>query len=684
MSAFYKRALFDKEQFDSVETLVTSLAASGWLGPMQLLPPHESELLNLISRDFGLGRGTAPLGNLQDFLHHLRPVDKKAYEGEGMQSVAGISAAVKQQAVQAEQLFKTVQAIGGNWETRLGSWYKSKLLILGKYKDFDYELALSSDLFQQLRSHFQRQRPEFGINNFADAMAFCYLHHRANLASQDDKAALPRFFASTQTIKTLGLVKDKYPVYKRADKNYPVLRDADYYIFRATFNPPSHLAHIAVDVPSLAELAGITTELKALLTQEDDVIQKVLSDLTVGGKKIKQLIEELQRFWFLDRVWVPFASTADLEQAAVHYLRTALCQAQDDTFKQEVQSAVKEAVQQLKDDVAEYDWMSRLCVDLEKHLGKLRAAVQDDNLDNMSALRTFGLLRFGIPERFHTNVQKTVVDLLNSDEQMQQGAVAAFVGTCRDASLSRTETPALAVALSVLWVCRLDRQLDEVVAKRARLARVPEELWVQVFNSAALFRLRQGTERGQRLLSDLERKYQRYTRPADRARLAVGIAYLHFHLWKCKGGEASWRTRVNGSSLLPHDGLVTSAISYAKQAYNSAQSDVALQVYALNQQLYYIVEGGNLERFKEASGLADELLIHISNADVWSFRYDDTLARYFHRLSVLSKTRAEAAELLDLAAMHIVNAYKFSYGDPEVAQYKSILINLRTVAHREL
>lgn len=141
---------------------------------------------------------------------------------------------------------------------------------------------------------------------------------------------------------------------------------------------------------------------------------------------------------------------------------------------------------------------------------------------------------------------------------------------------------------------------------------------------------------------------------------------------------------MNGSSLLPHDGLVTSAISYAKQAYNSAQSDVALQVYALNQQLYYIVEGGNLERFKEASGLADELLIHISNADVWSFRYDDTLARYFHRLSVLSKTRAEAAELLDLAAMHIVNAYKFSYGDPEVAQYKSILINLRTVAHREL
>ena len=444
-------------------------------------------------------------------------------------------------------MFKIVQAIGGTWETRLGKWFKNGHLKLEAVADFDYEQALGSEAFSKLRNHFQLGRPEYPINNFADALALCYLQHLTSRAEADKKRPVPRFFASSSIFpKAVAAVNDaNFLTFAVGDRRVSVLRDPDYYIFRATFNPPSALTSYKPELPSLQKISDITTQLRSVLTSDDEThdetLNRLLEDATIDGKKLRDLIREIKQFWFLDNVWVPYAARPDSTAAANDYLRGAVLLAQDKQVKTEVESAMRDAVNQLKADVMEYDWFVRLSFDLEKALATRRESYYATDLANMDVFNIYGLLRFGIPERFHQGVRQSARALLGVDQEAQASAFASFISTCRDAVRSRAGSQAIANALSALWILDLDRHLEQLLQTRNDTVRIPEESWeswMLVFRAAALFRTPHRLEYGQYIVSVLERRYAASTRPEERARLAVPIAYLYFHLWLCKGGHA--------------------------------------------------------------------------------------------------------------------------------------------------
>src|SRR5258706_295494 len=94
----------------------------------------------------------------------------------------------------------------------------------------------------------------------------------------------------------------------------------------------------------------------------------------------------------------------------------------------------------------------------------------------------------------------------------------------------------------------------------------------------------------------------------------------------------------------PH-GLLNSAtvrrrsITYAKSAYDLLSNDhKAKKAYALNQYLYYLVEGGGDDRKKEMFDAARTLLLAEVGRKTWQYRFDDTMARYFHRLACAAKS----------------------------------------------
>ena len=96
MSAFYNaRSRFDDELFRQPETLVISLASSDWIGPLRLLPPHEAELLNLISIDFGMGGRAIPPGGLTDFLRDLHLLGNDTQAEEFSKTAESIAEAVR-------------------------------------------------------------------------------------------------------------------------------------------------------------------------------------------------------------------------------------------------------------------------------------------------------------------------------------------------------------------------------------------------------------------------------------------------------------------------------------------------------------------------------------------------------------------------------------------------------------
>jgi len=82
--------------------------------------------------------------------------------------------------------------------------------------------------------------------------------------------------------------------------------------------------------------------------------------------------------------------------------------------------------------------------------------------------------------------------------------------------------------------------------------------------------------------------------------------------------------------------LVARAIKLAKAAYHTIGNwDLKKKIYALNQYAYYLIMGADESSFDLMSEAVDELLKlrDEGSRELWLHRYDDTLARYFYRVS---------------------------------------------------
>jgi hypothetical protein len=263
---------------------------------------------------------------------------------------------------------------------------------------------------------------------------------------------------------------------------------------------------------------------------------------------------------------------------------------------------------------------------------------------------------------------------LGGDEEEERDARISVITACyKGVENPAKEIDNLAVAAAVLWVAKMDRQLIELLE---RIDLLPHHSLRLVY-AAATFRLNKRVKQGRNVLKQLQNEHEKTKNPVKRTDLAVGIAYLFFHLWLCLGFSASWRQHPETNGRFA-DGegqrLINNAIRYAKEAYERLGTrDMKKKVYALNQYLYYLVEGGGDDRRREMDWAARELSAYKPKRELWQYRFDDTLARYFHRLAVSAKDEEKWEELMKDAKRHIEEAWMDAHGDEEVESYLSIL-----------
>ena len=161
--------------------------------------------------------------------------------------------------------------------------------------------------------------------------------------------------------------------------------------------------------------------------------------------------------------------------------------------------------------------------------------------------------------------------------------------------------------------------------------------------------------------------------------MAVGLAYLYYHAWRFHGVDATWRRPDLAEKAKKWQHLINNSIVYAQRAHDTLSDNYLMKkVYALNQYLFCMVEGGNDELLKEIEQAKRELVRYKYNKEVWQFRFDDTLARYFHRRALQAKNESEWSELMGYALEHINMARKNSDGDQDIEHYYSELAASKT------
>ena len=79
--------------------------------------------------------------------------------------------------------------------------------------------------------------------------------------------------------------------------------------------------------------------------------------------------------------------------------------------------------------------------------------------------------------------------------------------------------------------------------------------------------------------------------------------------------------------------ILATGSRYARYAAASKFIDPAKKAYATNLYLYYVTEAGSNEEFNAMMQVANQLSSYQTHPGVWQYRFEDTLARYFHRRS---------------------------------------------------
>lgn len=685
MADFYDDGKFRKSDFDETKTLVISLAAANWFGPIHLLPPHRAEFYSSFKSDFGIGDAETPVGGAQRFFRDCELTNMSFLEEFRRKSADERTGAVKQFVGKADQLFKAVNYASGNWKSRLVWMYKSGLLKLEATDEIDYSELFEDPTFIQARDFFDRRRPPqtSGMNNFTDATAVCLLLRQITAFNNLRERVLPRFF------ETSGLFRQalSHVAEKSTENPTDILRDADYYLFRAMFKPPKELVQDGRHDKFISSLIAARDKVKNNLGESDrstSITTELLDEIDVEGIRLRDVIDDLQRYSFLERVWLPYAHSA-VSEIADQYVRRIVEATNevtsDEVFDTTVMSTLDRLDRSLEGHVRQFRQISDLFQEFETHISRFQNDVGVVPVEIFDVFKARGLLRFGIPNSYHSQIKGIVKIFLRGEQERVKAMISKLCRMHREVEPRTDDVAIRATMLGVFWVLGMHERI-----KRLSKEEPGEPSWLLSLMAASAIE-REEFFAAIRWIEEIEKQHNESEDRFARSVGAIRLAYLYFHLWRDGGGAIAWRHHTPRARAYPVERLnlwIHLSIQFAKEAYSALHRSATEEAYALNQYLYYVTEGGDDEMFRGITKIAGKLVQYKADPTVWQYRYDDTLARYFHRQSTRTSTFEDKRGLLYQAKTHIRDAVRDSYGDREVRAYESTIVNAEIDINEEL
>jgi hypothetical protein len=695
MSAFHQPGLgFELRNFNDRKTLVHCLMASGWLGKVHMLPPHQAEFLTLLNI-FSSQETDADLRDLgNQFMQSISlpmPIEISTLEGMTNQDIGAL---VDQQVGFAEKFFKAVECINGNWQTRLWTWRQKGILELER-REYNFSLLIHSDQFKTLKKAFDDKRPAKSISNFADAMALCILLELFEQFKSGQSKRIPRFFLPAHDDKnTFGKVVKEHlnngelKIQGSSGQSINIFRDEDYFVFKAMFRPQtgnrSSQSSYMTELTIPGKLAIVRDRVAEIVQAQEPLTEELINEIDVAGKPLSGVIADFENLGFFENVWLRYAAatdvqkaarrlvdtTAEVQKATRRLVDTTLALRQSSKFWAGVQQAVNETRDALRKNVKGYKVVHGLWMELEKATDALRNRLNGQISDSFDLFWEFGLLRFAYPNSVINQIDHILKALVSSGEDEARQALTAVIAACQTKGTESHQTvvEGLAVASAALWITQMFGALIRLLERKSGLPHYS----LKIVYAAALFRERKRIGDGQKIIRELEQIYANTENEFVRADLAVGIAYLYFHYAESSGFKVWWREefkRPNSDLPVPVRAALDKAIAKAKEAHDllmRMNGDTKKRIYALNLYLYYAVEAGGDEMLDDIRRAADELMGYKHHRELWQYRFDDSLARYYHRLARSAQSQLQWEECMESALRRAKEALAIAYGDDEV------------------
>jgi hypothetical protein len=425
-----------------------------------------------------------------------------------------------------------------------------------------------------------------------------------------------------------------------------------------------------------ATLLSDVAEIKSIVAKMDEILETKLTlrvedidGVLLAGRPLAKVVDEFRDLSFLENVWLPFCGERDLKIVLAE-LEDLAQQAKGDGFRERLESAISETKAAFEKNVYEYRRVRALWVEIEKRYSHIKNRVGDKR-STVEVFRDFGLLRFSFPAAAHSRIETTIECLISGDSRLERDACLAVVSAFYQGKDDRNRTEDLALASAILWAANMDDYLIQLLMSKWEVAHHS----LKCVLAAAFFRSRRETHLGLEIIASLEHLLSQTTEARERGELAIELAYLCYHYWLSQGGRISWREKSDYTGLdVLRDRFVKNALTYAREAMGAFDRDDPRAAYSLNQYLYYMIEGVSDESMEEMRIAAEALLSYLDNRVIWQYRFDDTLARYFHRLATQATEERQWKDLMGEARHRIDEAWAEAQGDEIVDKYRTHLM----------
>lgn len=644
---------FDKV-FEEARTSVQVLLSAGWLGPVRMLPPHQSELLTLLALKFGVNAENFA----RDAVTFKARVDSfKTMRQPRVQDDIGTAAG---HAADAIPLFKYAEMARLPWPERLHEWTAHKEVldletIAPKYSDI-----MERAEFHRLYNVLADKRRDTPRNNFADAAAVVTII--AALADVQKTKRVPLVYVATRRLWEAlreAEILDKFQ-FTFDGETVCVLRDTSYFMARGilTSRKPG-VRRVQPD-----ELRRLHGQLKQIAHTKNSLADLLLQ-LDVGADVIRESVLNFVELCFYTNVWRPYV---ELHGGTVEHLDAAIADSLNADRRRQIEGALTTVRKQLEHNAEVYRRISSSWQHFNDAATRFRERLKQS--PEIDLIRAFGLSRF-VPEEAVIQEAEPQLRLIGFGKDIEQRTAINSVFIAYERAIDRHSESGgkVAVTAAILWTLELDQALSKLHVSAGAG-------WLRVLQAASL--VRSGMVRlhdVEKTIEELKVALGKESKERERLRLHIGVAYLSFHLAIRRGYRPSW-LRSDPDLGTPPPPLIIDAVKHAEQAAECTSPSEYLSVYATNQALYYAVADGTVERAK-LWDLSNQLLTRYGSNE-WDFRFEDTLARYFFLLSRSTGDARIKREHADEAKVHIDKARAAAaQGDHTVDTFCTILQTYR-------
>jgi len=674
---FFDPIEFDRSKFDNPRTMVTCLAAQKWLGSIKMLEPHQAEFAKALRENFYKSTPWLTNEQVRSFFRQVALPDSKdlSLSNLGFRDDKQRAAIISRYAGEASRLFKAVQCMKGAWRNRLQTMFRGEILRFDSSSFIDYAAIFGSQHFQALRSALNERREATPDNNIADAVCLCLLQQQVASFRDGTSKQLPRFFETTSTFRNALEQAGLIATISYLDHNgnpKTILRSSDYFLFRAAFNVRDERVNSPFADVSLESLRQIRAQIDLILKAAKPLKAEELVDITVNNHNIIEVIDDLKHMWILERIWLPFIAFDELKSLDEDERRRIEGFKPEPSLGEMVDKAIEDVTRILDANANQYNMFNRFYRGIEEHCTNLRKRYDLVHPESGRLYQISAIGRFGIPEKYVPDIHELLQGLLLGDDDETRRTSSNLAKLCIGA---KSDPDSRTIAIAMLWA------LEYYTAIFDCSVDTQEHFWlVAIFAAASLKTGRVIDARW--WIRNLENRVVTTNSSTVRSAIARSLAYLYFHLWRLEGGRCSWRPDRKVKTLRTDSELqqlVDDSLRYAEIAYKTDSDDAADYAYVVNIFLYYLTEAGTDQQFQTAIKLANELLPWRNDSSVWQYRFDDTLARYFHRRALLAKDSNIKRELLQAHKVYLKTALDTSPGDPEVVSYAGIAANTTLV-----